>query len=163
MAELEKGHADRLLPIAPEFTVLPAETPEHLQTGRVFDLPRQRDRGGDIRAEWVGKRVPEIGENAGIKVRVDPTDGVIKHASAHDLRRAFGTRWAGKLMPADLKDLMRHSSIETTLRYHVGSNAEQTADFCWEQTPGADAAYAEAFFGPAGNGSGNTPCTVAAS
>ena len=161
MAELEKGHADRLLPIAPEFTVLPAETPEHLQTGRVFDLPRQRDRGGDIRAEWVWKRVSEIGAKAGIKVRVDPTDGAVKYASAHDLRRAFGTRWAGKLMPADLKDLMRHSSIETTLRYYVGSDAERTADFCWERTQGADAEYARAYFGGEPNGLPNTPAAAA--
>jgi len=39
---------------------------------------------------------------------------------------------AARIMPAQLKELMRHESIETTLRYYVGSNAERTADACWE-------------------------------
>ena len=37
-----------------------------------------------------------------------------KTASAHDLRRAFGERWAARLMPAQLMELMRHETIETT-------------------------------------------------
>lgn len=55
----------------------------------------------------------------------------MKYASAHDLRRAFGERWAARIMPAQLRELMRHESIETTLRYYVGTNAERTADACW--------------------------------
>ena len=35
-------------------------------------------------------------------------------------------------MPAVLKELMSHESIETTLRYYVGLNAESTADTLWE-------------------------------
>jgi hypothetical protein len=27
---------------------------------------------------------------------------------------------------------MRHESIETTLRFYVGTNAERTADACWD-------------------------------
>ncbi len=42
----------------------------------------------------MSKTVSSIGEKA--KVRVD----VKKTASAHDLRRAFGERWAARLMPA---------------------------------------------------------------
>jgi len=30
-----------------------------------------------------------------------------------------------------LKELMRHSSIETTMKYYVGVNAEATADELW--------------------------------
>lgn len=30
-----------------------------------------------------------------------------------------------------LMDLMRHESIETTLKYYVGRNAETTADALW--------------------------------
>ena len=56
----------------------------------------------------------------------------MKYASAHDLRRAFGERWAARIMPAQLRELMRHESIETTLRYYVGANVERTADACWE-------------------------------
>ncbi len=56
----------------------------------------------------------------------------MKYASDHDLRRAFGERWAARIMPAQLRELMRHESIETTLRYYVGANVERTADACWE-------------------------------
>jgi integrase len=68
----------------------------------------------------VGRIVSAIGERA--NVVVNKQDG--KFASAHDLRRAFGTRWAAKVMPAMLKELMRHSSIETTLRYYVEFDAD---------------------------------------
>ncbi len=62
-------------------------------------------------------------------MRVD----VKKTASAHDLRRAFGERWAARLMPAQLMELMRHESIETTLSYYVGRNAEKTAAILWHE------------------------------
>ena len=164
LAELEKGHSDRLLPIAPEFAVFLLETPEGRRTGRVFDLPRQRERDGDIRAEWVGKKISDIGEKAGVKVRTDPSDQEkVKYASAHDLRRSFGDRWAQRIMPAELQQLMRHESIETTLRYYVGANAERTADSCWQKIPGADAEYAAAFGGGEHNGSHNTAPVRAAS
>ena len=35
-------------------------------------------------------------------------------------------------MPTILRELMRHESIETTMRYYVGQNAESTADTLWE-------------------------------
>jgi hypothetical protein len=73
------------------------------------------------------KIVSSIGEKA--KVRVD----VKKTASAHDLRRAFGERWAARLMPAQLMELMRHETIETTLSYYVGRNAERTAAILWHE------------------------------
>ena len=80
---------------------------------------------------------------AGVKVRskvkskVDPATGergpveVVKFASAHDLRRSFGERWASRVMPKDLMELMRHESIGTTMRFYVGQNAERTADAAW--------------------------------
>ena len=45
--------------------------------------------------------------------------------AAHDLRRSFGTRWATRLTPIELKELMRHKSIETTLKYYVQIVAEK--------------------------------------
>jgi len=35
-------------------------------------------------------------------------------------------------MPQVLKELMRHESIETTMRYYVGQNAERTAAAVYE-------------------------------
>jgi hypothetical protein len=34
-------------------------------------------------------------------------------------------------MPAQLMELMRHESIETTLRFYVGRNAQRTAEAAW--------------------------------
>jgi integrase len=55
----------------------------------------------------------------------------IKFASAHDLRRSFGERWALRVMPQVLMELMRHESIDTTMQFYVGRNAERTADALW--------------------------------
>ena len=130
--ELEKGHTDRLLPLAPEFAMMLMETPEADRKGPVLKLPGISGRTEKRRQESVGKKISEIGEKAGVKVQVHPETGKVKYASAHDLRRAFGERWAALIMPAHLQQLMRHESIETTLRYYVGANAERTADVCWD-------------------------------
>ncbi len=34
-------------------------------------------------------------------------------------------------MPAELKELMRHESVDSTLRYYVGTNARRTAKTLW--------------------------------
>jgi len=47
-------------------------------------------------------------------------------ASAHDLRRAFGERWAHLVPSMILRDLMRHASVVTTEKYYVGINAKKT-------------------------------------
>lgn len=150
--ELEKGHSDRLLPMAPEFAEFLQATPEESRAGSVFKLPGIRGGTSELRSKWVGKVVSKIGKNAGIRVHTDPRDPEkVKYASAHDLRRAFGLRWAGRIMPAQLKELMRHESIETTLRYYVGSNAQRTAEDCWSAyEKAADAGRVE-------NGSVSTP------
>jgi integrase len=48
-----------------------------------------------------------------------------KFATAHDLRRAFGTRWAARVKPADLQKLMRHENIDTTMKYYVDEDAKE--------------------------------------
>jgi integrase len=124
-AELEKGHKERLLPMSPEFARLLETVPEGQRTGPVFKLGRMDGKPGLATKDRVSKIVTKIGAKA--KVRVDAR----KTASAHDLRRAFGERWAAKLMPAQLMELMRHESIDTTLSYYVGRNAERTAAMLW--------------------------------
>jgi integrase len=131
-AALEKGHKDRLLPMAPEFAKLLASVPETDRTGPVFKLARIDGKPGRPSSDAVSKAVSKIGAKANVRV------GETKTASAHDLRRAFGERWSAKLMPAQLTELMRHESIETTLTYYVGRNAERTAAALWGQEPGAD-------------------------
>lgn len=131
--ELEKGNSDRLLPIAPEFALFLAETPEPERSGPVFKLTgRRRGQPDRPQPHRVSEICSEIGQKAGVRVYVDPKNPAkVKYASAHDLRRAFGERWAARLMPAQLMELMRHESIETTLRFYVGTDAQRTADAAW--------------------------------
>lgn len=139
-AECEKGNQDRLLPMAPEFAEFLLATPKSERTGPVFNPHAQRAYGERLLPHRVGEIVTKIGRAAGVKVAtktiIDPKTGerteVVKYASAHDLRRSFGERWAGRLMPTDLMALMRHESVETTLRYYVGRNAQGTAKTLWE-------------------------------
>ncbi len=128
---LEKGNQDRLLPMAPEFAEFVLQTPETQRKGFVFNpLPRSR-RSQRLSVARAIKTISDIGEKAGIKVNAD-RGGKVKYASAHDLRRSFGQRWASRVMPQVLMELMRHESIETTLRYYVGRNAQSTAAVLWE-------------------------------
>ena len=46
-------------------------------------------------------------------------------------RRPFDG-WAIRVIPVVLKQLMRHESIETTMQYYVGKNAEAAADTLWD-------------------------------
>ena len=76
----------------------------------------------------MGKVISKVGATAKVKVHTDLKSGKVKFASAHDLRRSFGERWAPRVMPQVLMELMRHESIETTLKYYVGRNAQNTAE-----------------------------------
>ena len=126
----EKGHEDRILPMAPEFAEMLREIPPQRRTGYVFNpIPRRKRYSARLSAEHVGKVISKVGKQAGVEVRDD--DGRVKFASAHDLRRSFGDRWSTRVMPPVLKELMRHDSIETTLRYYVGRDAEATAGVVW--------------------------------
>ena len=127
-AALDKGGKDRLLPIAPEFAEFLLATPESERHGLVFELKRQRKRyPGPVKLLHVSDVIVRIGKKAGVKVNHDTG----KCASAHDLRRAFGQRWAARVMPQILMQLMRHEDISTTMKYYVGREAEATADVLW--------------------------------
>lgn len=98
------------------------KTPLELRTGKVFKVAAL-----DLRLDSVSKIVSKIGKSAGVVVSREQG----KFASAHDLRRAFGNRWASKVMPAVLQQLMRHESIETTMKYYVACNATDIAKSIW--------------------------------
>ena len=76
-------------------------------------------------AGWV---ISELGERAGVIVNL--TEG--KFASAHDLRRSFGTRWAPRVKPTVLQKLMRHANIQTTLKYYVAIEGDDIAEELWK-------------------------------
>ncbi len=129
-AEFEKGHTDRLIPLAPDFAEFLRQVPTSEREGAVFNPAAQRT-GKRVRADWASKTISRIGRKAGVVVHIHPISGKKKYASAHDLRRSFGERWSRLVMPQVLKELMRHESIDTTLRYYVGSNAALSADQLW--------------------------------
>lgn len=121
-AECQKNFEDLLCPVAPEFAEFLLATPESERTGYVFDLPT-RDK------TTISKMIGYIGETSGVVV--DKKAG--KFATAHDLRRTFGERWAKRVMPAVLQKIMRHSKIETTLRYYVQLDVESVMDAMYGQ------------------------------
>jgi integrase len=162
--EAQKSNESETLPLAPEFADLLAGTPEDDRHGRVFKLlgvvnpkggPRTCERVTD--PDWVPRIVARIGKAAGVVVnrrkKRDPKTvkarEVVKYASAHDLRRSFGTRWAYRVLPQVLQQLMRHERIETTPAYYVELEAGRTAVAVWE-------AWEAATAGNSGNTLGNT-------
>ena len=126
-AELEKGHRDRLMPITPDFARLLDRTPAAERTGFVFGM--QSTRGVRPSGDVLTRKIAAIGQQAGIVV--EPRTG--KHASAHDLRRTFGQRWASRVLSQTLREMMRHESLSTTMAYYVGVNASATAETLWKQ------------------------------
>ena len=148
--DFEKGNKDRMLPMAPEFAEFLERIPTAERTGRVFKLVAKRAHGERLTRDRVSRIISAIGKAAKVKVHTY-SSGKVKYASAHDLRRSFGERWSTRVMPPILQQLMRHESIETTLKYYVGRNAQLTASILWE-------AYEKAV---AGNTSGNTTASDA--
>ena len=121
-AEAEKAHRDRLLPIAPEFAEFLLATPEAGRRGLAFGIYGQG--GGPLSTKRASRYISAIGKAA--KVVTNKAEN--RYATAHDLRRSFGTRWARRVPPAILRDLMRHSSITTTMTYYVSQSAEDVGD-----------------------------------
>ncbi|MDC0274317.1 site-specific integrase [Planctomycetaceae bacterium] len=130
-AGADKNGQERLLPLAPEFAQMLLDAPESDHRGFVFK-PAIQNRADVARPDrdWVGKVIRKIGKKAAVKTKETHT-GKTKFAGAHDLRRAFATRWAGRVMPATLMELMRHEDVRTTMKYYYSRNAQTTAETCW--------------------------------
>ncbi len=125
-AELEKGNRDRLLPITPDFAAHLLATEDASRRGPVFRplMPS----GNRANPDQAGRMISLMGELAGVKVHTHAKTGKVKYASAHDLRRSFGTRWARLVPTAVLMQLMRHESIQTTNAYYVDLDADEIAE-----------------------------------
>jgi integrase len=154
-AECEKGNRDRVLPITPDFAEFLLRTKEVDRHRSVF---RPIMPSGNLAGrEQAGRMVALIGELARVKVsdktvRCSETGKDrhrVKWASAHDLRRSFGNRWAKRVMPAVLQRLMRHESIETTLAYYVDLDANELAEDLYRAHEKAEAAVRGAISGAA--------------
>ena len=117
----QKNRRREECPLAPEAVdfLRPMEQP----TGYVFTPLRKDGKPLARDRRTIGRRICAIGRKAGVVV--NPESG--KCASAHDLRRSFGTRWAKRVMPMQLKALMRHANIATTMEYYAEEQAAVAA------------------------------------
>ena len=124
---MQKNGQTQKLPLSPDFREWLLNVPQDDRTGPVFKLPGIRLNVVDRDAR-VGLIVAEFGKMAGVVV--SGKGETAKCASAHDLRRSFGDRWAERVMPPVLQKLMRHANIQTTLRYYVNKEAGDVEDAC---------------------------------
>jgi integrase len=96
--------------------------PDSDRHGLVFGIYGKS--GQPLSTKRASRYVSAIGKAA--NVVTNKAEG--RFATAHDLRRSFGSRWARKVQPAILQKLMRHSSIKTTMAYYVDFAAEDIGD-----------------------------------
>lgn len=130
----DKANQSRLVPVAPEFEEILRSVPAEESQGPVFrPLTSRGYRPDQVKAS---KIIAGAGRLAGVKVG-ETTRGKTLYASAHDLRRSFGDRWARRqITPAELKELMRHASLQTTLEFYALPDAEKTASAAHAATKG---------------------------
>ncbi len=121
-ADAQKNHTEQLLPLSPEFAEMLLAVPEADRCGLVFGIYGRP--GEPLSAKRASRYISAIGKAAGVVT--NKAEG--KFASAHDLRRSFCTRWAKRVMPADLKVLARHASVSTTMQYYVTQNADDVGE-----------------------------------
>lgn len=130
--DMDKTGQARVFPMAPEFWALISSVPVENRTGPVFQVLSTRV-DCVLNTDQLSKLIFRIGKLSGVVVDRRP-DGTVKYASAHDLRRSFGLRWASRrINEMQLGALMRHSSSETTRTYYIGNNASAVLDEFWEQ------------------------------
>ena len=122
----QKNRTFQLLPMTPDFAEFLLATPENRRRSYVFRPAPFGKHPGRPNPDWVGKVISRIGKAAGVKVNET------KFASAHDLRRAFGFRWARRVSEQVLLELMRHKDIKTTRDFYIGIDAQATADVVWQ-------------------------------
>src|SRR5262249_19825978 len=102
-ADGEKGHTDRLLPIAPEFEEFLLAVPADDRCGLVFGIYGPNNQ--PLTTKRASRYISAIGKKANVVTNKREKSC----ATAHDLRRSFGSRWARRVTPAILQALMRHS------------------------------------------------------
>ena len=134
---MQKNDTDECIPLLPEFEAVLLESPPEKRTGWVFRPESLQLRLGRKAAhkrpdaEWVGKVIARIGEEAGIEVEPadERTGRPTKYATAHDLRRSCGERLrdAG-VPPLVICRVMRHSSWETTRKHYAPGNVQIDAE-----------------------------------
>jgi len=138
-AEYEKGREDQVVPLMPDAVAFLRKWPPEKRHGRIFRL--KLPRGAPKHFVTISNAIAAIGKKAGIRVatkvvrdrKTKKTRESVKYASAHDLRRSFGTRWASHLKPLVLQLVMGHKSFETTQQFYVALDTDDIARDIWSQ------------------------------
>ncbi len=124
-AEKEKGNRERLYPVATQFAEMILAVRVSERRGPFFTVLTKEGKPYSRKRHQVGKIIAELARKSGIVVMAHQKTGVKEFASAHDLRRSFGERWAKRVEAAFLQKMMRHSAITTTLRYYSSKDAAE--------------------------------------
>lgn len=119
-ADQKNGKVESI-PATPDFVRFLRRDPD--RTGLVF-------KTGMVYSTIVSRLIL-AGKNSGVKV----SDR--KWITAHDLRRTFGQRWSLRVHPMILKAMMRHSTIETTMKYYVSVDQQSMIDILWKPLLGS--------------------------
>ncbi len=117
--DAQKSGKSQMLPISPEFVKVLNRVTIDQREGTLLSWRQS--------LTWTKKVISSIGKSAKVVVNADG-----KFASAQDYRRSFGTRWAPKLTPADLQQLMRHATIQTTMEFYVNLPSDALGSRLWE-------------------------------
>lgn len=123
----QKNRKEKPAPMAPDFAEFLERTPIEQRHGFVFNPLNMSHQRIEPQQGWCSAWISQLGKRANIRVSETPTrtPGIIdvKYASAHDLRRSFGERWALIVEPNLLMEMMRHSTFETTKKFYLTRNA----------------------------------------
>ena len=140
----QKNGETQLYPVVDDFAEFLLATPPVDRTGFVFN-PANTKNAVSRRVDTVSNWIVAVGEKAGVKVdqktlakKGEEPEIRNIYASAHDFRRAFGTRWASIVPPMVLRDLMRHSSVETTEKFYININAKKTVEMLRQYKQASD-------------------------
>lgn len=101
-----KGGKDSWLPLHPGLLRLLRAVPARVRRAGGRVCPGVTGSGSAISTRFRG-----VAGRAGVD------------CTLHDLRRTFGSRYAVRVAPAVLMRLMRHATIQTTMRYYVNVDA----------------------------------------
>jgi integrase len=110
----QKSGRAEYAPITPDFLEFLKQTPETDRVGKVFLL--------SVTPNEASRVISRIGKKA-LVVTTDTG----RHATAHDLRRSFGSRWSQKVHLPVLQRLMRHADADTTIRFYVRLDSSHIA------------------------------------
>ena len=118
----QKGKRVEFMPLAPDFIAWLEAIPEEERVGQVCPIYSDRGNGNVLAKLTVEDHISQVGAATGIIVAPG------KFASAHDLRRTFGSYWAMHVKPAVLQRMMRHKTLDTTMKYYVRLDTDDIGD-----------------------------------